>query len=562
MTVLDTFYLLFKTDAPGAQQQAAALDKQLDELAKKGKKRSEEENKRFQELKKQRKELTDQLKEQQRETDRLGDSFQSMIQGAVGAVTAYASFGALKAQLVDANNLNKALLILGETYGLNAVKVKAYGAATERSTGISADAFYNFAAQNARDARAKRVPFDLDKFVENIHTSVKNYPPGQAPASIQQIPGAEQLLPFFQLPDEQFEAAKRAGIGVAGTQADLEAAAANSEAASKTAQEFGKIATEIDTHFTGAVEQFNAAVQSFAGIFSGHPALAATEGIAGSILTTLLGVKAVSAGARFLGIGGAAAVAGGAGETALAGTIAAESATGVGIPLAILTALAAGGYYWYRRQNSSAGNGTPELPPQALPGGSKSNKKRITDFWLAQGYSPGAAAGWAANAQAESGFHPLASNGSHVGLYQWSAARRAKILAATGIDVANASLDDQLKAASWEAKTYGLGPSSVPDNNGAAAALISNKFEVPALTPAGLAAEAAKRARIAEGYGAIPVVGGTPGGEEGRTIYVRTGDITIETQSSDATGIAREVGQELKNQIRMAMSNFDDGVLY
>jgi hypothetical protein len=44
MTVLDTFYLLFKTDAPGAKAEAAALDKQLDELEKKGKKRSEDES--------------------------------------------------------------------------------------------------------------------------------------------------------------------------------------------------------------------------------------------------------------------------------------------------------------------------------------------------------------------------------------------------------------------------------------------------------------------------------------------------------------------------------------
>ncbi|OWK42471.1 hypothetical protein FRUB_04549 [Fimbriiglobus ruber] len=37
-------------------------------------------------------------------------------------------------------------------------------------------------------------------------------------------------------------------------------------------------------------------------------------------------------------------------------------------------------------------------------------------------------------------------------------------------------------------------------------------------------------------------------------------NITIQTQASDSAGIAREVGVELKNQIRMAMSNFDDGV--
>ncbi|MHC5541180.1 hypothetical protein ACYOEI_23405, partial [Singulisphaera rosea] len=120
MTVLDTFYLLFKTDIPKeAGADISKLDKQLDELGKKGKKRTEDENKQYDVLKKRRKELLDETKQQQRETDKLRDSFTGMIESAVGAATAYVTFSALKAGLVDANKLNASLAILGKTTGQN-----------------------------------------------------------------------------------------------------------------------------------------------------------------------------------------------------------------------------------------------------------------------------------------------------------------------------------------------------------------------------------------------------------------------------------------------------------
>ncbi|WP_238602481.1 phage tail tip lysozyme [Fimbriiglobus ruber] len=206
--------------------------------------------------------------------------------------------------------------------------------------------------------------------------------------------------------------------------------------------------------------------------------------------------------------------------------------------------------------NSLKGGGSKS--PAPVIGGS--SRDQVISFWQSQGYSPGAAAGWAANAQAESSFNPSASNGTHFGIYQWSAARRAKIKAALGIDVATASLQDQLRAAAWEAGNMGLGPNALPDNAGQSAAAISNRFEVPSLTAGGLASEAAKRAAIANSYGAVPSIPSLGASTPGRNTNVKIDNITIQTQASDSAGIAREVGVELKNQIRMAMSNFDDGV--
>jgi hypothetical protein len=46
-----------------------------------------------------------------------------------------------------------------------------------------------------------------------------------------------------------------------------------------------------------------------------------------------------------------------------------------------------------------------------------------------------------------------------------------------------------------------------------------------------------------------------------KTTNVQTGPITIETQATDANGIASELSNSLNTQMRQAVSNFDDGVI-
>ncbi len=69
------------------------------------------------------------------------------------------------------------------------------------------------------------------------------------------------------------------------------------------------------------------------------------------------------------------------------------------------------------------------------------------------GMSPAAAAGFAGNAQAESSFNPspkVNPANPHYGLWQWDETRRKQILAGTGIDVAHATVQQQVKALQWE----------------------------------------------------------------------------------------------------------------
>lgn len=548
--ILDTFEILFSTSAKKAREEVVALDKELGDLEKKGKKRSDEENKHYQELSKKRKELLDDLKVQQRETDKLGDSFQNMATNAIGAVTAFATFQGLKNTLIDVNKLNAALAISGDTLGLNVQQLKQYAAAIDK-VGGNGQEFEQFVISQAQQNKAKLLPvIQPAQWIDRIRNAGSL---GRAFALQSGVP-----LSALELTDKnqgefnqalQFGKTQAASFDKNAQKAALE----NQGAAAATQQVLGNLATQINTRFTSAVTMFNDGVQSFISMFSGHPgaALAAGVGtgvfggwtvkkIASSIFSLFKSSPATGAAATGEG-------AAGLGLSGIAGILAAGAAIGSSA--------------WYLLGKEQNFINRTFSKPSSSPT-STSARQKIMDFWKSKGYGSGAAAGWTANAQAESSFNPLATNAGHVGLYQWSPARRAAIFAGTGIDVATASLDDQLKAAAWEASHMGLSPGNVPNDPRASAALISNKYEVPSLTASGLAAEARKRAQIASGYG-LSFTSDTAGlTASGKTVNVKIDDVNVNTQATDAAGIATAVSGELKNQIRLAMSNFDDGVNY
>ena len=86
MTILDTFYLLFKSDAGNVKTDMAAMEKQIDALREKGKKRSEQENKDLKELIARQKELTDSVKDSQKETDKFVNSIADATAALVGHI--------------------------------------------------------------------------------------------------------------------------------------------------------------------------------------------------------------------------------------------------------------------------------------------------------------------------------------------------------------------------------------------------------------------------------------------------------------------------------------------
>lgn len=208
--------------------------------------------------------------------------------------------------------------------------------------------------------------------------------------------------------------------------------------------------------------------------------------------------------------------------------------------------------------------------------GANSNMEESRRFWLSQGYSPEQVAGLLANEQRESNFDPRAvgDNGAARGIFQWHPDRRAAILSATGIDISNAGHLDQLKAAQYELG-QGIGDSLKSTRSpGEAAALFSNKFE----RPANAQQEAALRASSAEEFfssikGAQGVLSAadqsplnTAGANVNKTTSVTIGHITVQTQATDANGIANGIANALNthltDQMRTAVGNYDDSILY
>ncbi|MDE2100251.1 MAG: hypothetical protein KGL39_23575 [Patescibacteria group bacterium] len=541
MSVLD-FFLRFKTDVQaGAKKDVVDLEKQIDELAKKGKKHSEEQTKQAEKHKKERKEALDDTKKQQKETDELSDSFNNLVNNAIGAVTAYASFSFLKNSLIDANNLNASLKILQETYrSLNGAQVEHY-ARTFELLGVKKQDFYNFVQAQAALNQAQGIPFNLDTVIKNLRQRSGTAGFGRF---ISSTVGGVPLTPGLTASDAAFNAAyEKAGLYSPGQQ-DLTAALSNKVTAAAAAQAGTKRATEVDTYFSSSVQKFNEGVEKFANLFSGHPVASGIVGGAGSILASLGIWRGLRWGWRGIAGAGAAVSEGAAGvSTGAVAAIAAAAAA------ATWGASAAGDWLGHKLEGKTpTSNPVQPLPPS-------SRREQIMDFWKSQGYSSGQAAGWTANAQAESslGLHLLGYDGAHYGLYQWSNDWRRRILNGTNIDVASAGLSDQLKAAAWAAKTYGYTPDKLPQGAGASAAYLTTHLELPS-KGAALQAEAARRAGIAESYG----IGSSP--TPGKSISIKIDDIIVNTAATDAQGIAREVGHELTNQIRLAIANFDDGI--
>src|SRR4051794_19835053 len=135
MTVLDTFYLLFKNDAKQTQADIAALEKQIESLKDKGKKRSEQESKDLKEAVTRHKELARGLKETTDQQERLGQSFVKTIESAASAGTALFAFGAIKNGVKNVTDFNSALRVTAGILSQNGSALASFAAAAEHAGG-------------------------------------------------------------------------------------------------------------------------------------------------------------------------------------------------------------------------------------------------------------------------------------------------------------------------------------------------------------------------------------------------------------------------------------------
>lgn len=564
MTLLDTFFISFKTDAKGTKEEIAALDKQISELAAKGSKRDEKEIKQLAELRKQRQDYTRDLKDQTREVDRLGDSLGKIFEGAAGALGAYTAFNAIKSGVLDVTNFNSALNITAQRTGETTQKLREFdaifqSAGSQRGTGLQLFSSI-FEAQAGSGLSTSNPGALLGQLRSAALFSTEGLSGTGRASRIEQNfqrlgisdPAAKALIsgPIADFNAAIAEAAKNAQLSTdeAKKAREFEKAQAHTQTALQTA--YTKIADDVLPSLTAGLQNLTGLINRISGVPG-----AATAVAGGGILASLIGGKWLSG--RFLSLlgggGGAAAAEGGgllAGGTALSAVLATAA-------LAYFHQDVADGILSAKDYLSGGGPGS-----KYKTGSGATNKQESLDFWISQGYTPAQAAGIVANEQSESGFDPAArgDGGTAFGSFQWHQARRRKIYQATGIDVASASHADQLRAANWELNDSGLAAqlkqaASARD----AGALFSSQFE----RPANGAIEAIRRGQLATsiaGQSSLNTTGGNTNNAGDSSFSLKIDELNVHTQATDATGISQGIGSALTNEFRNAFSNIDNGV--
>ena len=292
-----------------------------------------------------------------------------------------------------------------------------------------------------------------------------------------------------------------------------------------------------------------------------NPGTATTLGIGGAATGGILGALGLrSAWAWLFGGGrGAAAAAGGApavaGETAAAaggggwlGMLGAAFPWAAGAAMALWPTPAYGETSQFHAQQQEAlkrfrvkpgGSAGPIALP--APGSAQAGvMERVRADLKAKGYTDPQIAGVLSNIAAESGFNPAASgdNGTSYGLFQFHAARLAALRMRYG---ANPTVDQQVAFAANELRTSewqaGLDLHAARSPEAAAAAFTG--FERPADPGASI-----RRANAAHLF--VSPGAGLAGARGGAGTQVTIGNVTVNTQATDARGIARDIGTELR----------------
>lgn len=516
MTVLDTFFILFKSNSDeavaGTKRVETAIDavkkadadllKAQEDAGKKVGKNLSDQEKQIVSLQQKKKAAMQEQRAAEKEQEKVdkeklntGNEFVNLLEKTATAAAAYFSAKAIGGGILNAAQNNAALKSEGDLLGQNVEKIKALDAAGRALGGREGAIFANY-SEVFHDLASKglKAP-DEEGYLRFLRQQLK----------LPQFQGKEGADRFFQgLPQPITDVGQKRLLTASDADFERElnlqkGLAANQEAAATQAQELNKALNETKT-------------------------------LLDSIFTKL--------GTNLLPI-----------------------ITGVNEALLKASDIVGGGVgNWIDRKLHGKED---DAMYARIRGGYKptsSNNNDAVDFWVSQGYPRDVAAGIAANEVRESGGNPgaIGDNGAARGLYQWHPDRVAKIKASTGIDVTSASADDQRRAAAWEINQMGLRDSLI--NSGGAynsAALFSKKFERPANGDY----EAIIRGQEALKIASTSSFGMSSGdSNSSKTVNIKIGDVNVNAQGNNSTDIARNTAGELVRQLRDAIANTDDGI--
>ena len=565
MSVLDTFYILFKTNADDVKKGMKEVDKAAKETEKS-------------------------LKNSNEQAETLGKSFLKIVEGAGAMAGAYTAFNFIKNGVIDQAKYNAELQRTAELHQMSAQNLKTVIQLAHSRGGDVGGALGMMKAQ----MDALQVVGGMGDPIQQLRKWRQMVQAAGAPYSDpKQRQNAEnQAMQSIGITDVGFQKALSIDTNAEfeanlNRQADLVKAPAgtfkNAEAAVENLAEsdaaLGNVASTIGNDvipaFDALVKKFNDFTDNAGKSSAGSWGLAAAE-TAGSVIVggvSLLGIgkwalRALGTAAKAAPIATEAAeaapiaaeAAGGASIVAEAGTAA---ATLFGLPEALVIGAGAVGYGPYMRglQRVHDWAANRHKMAQAAPASnslassvSGSSGNPDMDYWVKQGYTPAAAAAIVENINAESNGGDPRANGyargeNSYGLAQWHPDRAKKIKDALGIDIYSGSKEDQLKAMAWEMQGHRKGFDNSKFKSmtdpAAAAKYFSDYFE----TPADRAGQGLKRGKAALGLASN--YQGTPGAKT-----VNIGSVTINTQATDAKGIAKD----FHSMLSQLAANSSDGV--
>lgn len=450
--ILDTFYLLFKSDTKQASTDVTELSKKIEILKNKGKDRSEQENKGLKEGIKRHKELSNEVAENT-------NQYVKMAEGIAGVITAAISFRAISNGIFGTAADNSGLQVQADLIGQSTVNLKAYGQAakdaggnSEALTGYLQGLFERFSAVGL----GSKIP-EVSEVFGKIRNQLKiaGSDLGQRERIFQAFNIPQGLKPLLSLPDKQYD----------------EIIARNLELAKNT-QEGAKIAREYADSWSQVENAINT---TFTAI--GSEVLPAFKDVNKELVTFFSNISKNKQELEYIKTG-----------------IAAIAAV---ITAALIPALVSMG-------TAAAVAAAPVLAIAAVGLGAYKGGKAIYDYSATHGYNAGKAP-------------PATSSKTNQESYKTSTEPLD--------DPKNASILQQIM-------------------RGKHADLINNGKD-----SLGFATESQ-----------LGVSGGGGGGH--RSVSVKTGDIHVHTNATDAKGISGDMTSELMQHIQHAISNIDDGMAY
>ncbi len=552
--LLSNFFIKYLTNAKEAAKDTLTLDAAQNKLTAGIKEQTAEEKKRNQELEKTAKAMSD------------------LVVNITSAAAAYIGLNAVRAGVAKSADFNNTLALESKLLGQNAQDISALGGVMQQFGG-TAEGFQGWLHSLTMEygAMGRELPA-AEKILRSINRELQGQDAGGqrnifARYGIGDPAMQAALLQTPEQLDKMIEKQKELRpVTENMLKVNREWSQAMSDVHQAISSVFDKIGEAVLPGLTWVIEKIT-------NLITNHREWAAALTAVATILTTVIGLIAgsglIGALSGAIPLVGKIATAFGAVATALRAIAVVALANPVVLAILGLGAAAYGGYKAYQHltageTTSSGANGGMSTPARTEAA------MKAFKFWKSQGYTDAQSAGWVANMLAESGGNSGArgDGGRASGLFQWHPDRVQGILSGTGIDVRNASFEDQLTAASWEAEQRGDAhlirqAGSARD----AGAIISKKFERPANGDyearkrgemAAQAMLAAQQSLNVADTSSVGSRGNSTSISNSRSNQLNVGGITVSSNASDPQAVAQMTADIVGKQYQDVISNYDD----